>query len=176
MYVHEKEKGDVIQPYNLAREGLTRQGEMFSAQRGQSDIHSASFLQKSPIAWALIPRALFHLLCSAAACNLAVTVIPPGDVLCSVQGWCSFRLCPSPSWKARVYVPYDLSVMKRASSYEPNWLGELVVEKDACRIARPWLLSPWRLGPGFPVENSSAFTSLDWRIVAVESIMPVLIQ
>lgn len=139
MYIHEKENHDGFQPYNLAREGLRGQGEMFSAQHGQSDTHSAPFLQKSPVARALIPRALCHSLRSAAACGGAVYVLPPGDVLCSVQGQCCFRLCSSPSWKAWVYVPYDLSVMKRI---EPNWFGEIVVAKDACRIARPWLRSP----------------------------------
>ena len=80
---------------------------------------------------------------------------------------CSFCLSPSPSWKVRVYVLCDLSVMKQTSSYEPNWLGELVVEKDAHEIARQ-LLSPWRLGLGFLVEKSSVFTSLEWGIVTVE--------
>lgn len=50
--------------------------------------------------------------------------------------------------------------MKQTSSDEPNWLGELVVEKDACRVAGPWLLSLLRLGLDFVVENSSVFTFL----------------
>lgn len=68
-----------------------------------------------------------------------------------------------------MYGPCKLSLMKLISSCEPNWFAEVVTEKDSCRIASPWLLRPWRLGPSFVLENSSAFTSLDWRTATVES-------